>query len=413
MHPRMPALRRLAVRPAWSLIFVMVACPAVLPGQEPPLIALPAADATLRQKQFSRINTVRELADGTVLVSDQLERSLYVVDFRSGTVRVIGTRGDGPREYQWPGFLYPLSGDSTLFTDGARSRALLLDGASIVERLKGAERLRPQLGGEPWGADRSGRLLGFEAFAWQPDGKPWSRLYADSLRILLSTGSVLGTEAEASEFDTIAEVGGQGRLGVKVVRTAPGSPGSRETNLLASEGHAWLFSDGWIAVAHPDPYRVDWRRPDGRWIRGGPLPFTEVKVTRREKCFAISWLSGEDGCRLDGYPDWPAHVPPFLMDRGAWLTPGGISLRPTPDGMLLVKRTPSADSPPGNRYDVVDRSGALRGVVSLSANQMIVGFGRSSLYVVQEDDMDLLTLSRHPWPTQLAGGQEGGGVPES
>jgi len=32
-----------------------------------------------------------------------------------------------------------------------------------------------------------------------------------------------------------------------------------------------------------------------------------------------------------------------------------------------------------------------------------VGSGRLSLYVVQKDDLDLLTLSRHYWPNQFTG----------
>ena len=34
----------------------------------------------------------------------------------------------------------------------------------------------------------------------------------------------------------------------------------------------------------------------------------------------------------------------------------------------------------------------------------IAGHGRASLYVVRKDEMDLLTLSRHPWPGRLGGG---------
>lgn len=55
------------------------------------------------------------------------------------------------------------------------------------------------------------------------------------------------------------------------------------------------------------------------------------------------------------------------------------------------------------RYDVVDRQGASRGVIHTPPDQTIVGSGRSSLYVVQKDDLDLSTLSRHYWPNQLTG----------
>ena len=80
-----------------------------------------------------------------------------------------------------------------------------------------------------------------------------------------------------------------------------------------------------------------------------------------------------------------------------WVAPGGIALRAAPDGSLLVHRTPTAEAPE-NRYDVVNRHGELEAVIRMSADHTIVGFGRSSLFIVHEDEMDLLTLSRHPWP---------------
>ncbi len=53
---------------------------------------------------------------------------------------------------------------------------------------------------------------------------------------------------------------------------------------------------------------------------------------------------------------------------------------------------------PGRRYDVIDRTGSLRGTIRLPENLTIVGSGSSSVYVVTKDDPDGLTLSRHPWP---------------
>jgi len=44
-----------------------------------------------------------------------------------------------------------------------------------------------------------------------------------------------------------------------------------------------LFPDGWIAIARLDPYLVEWRTPDGRTVRGTPLPSARVKVDDAEK----------------------------------------------------------------------------------------------------------------------------------
>ena len=150
-------------------------------------------------------------------------------------------------------------------------------------------------------------------------------------------------------------------------------------------------------MAHPDPYRVDWRTPDGRWVLGPRLPFTPVEVTRDEKCFRLSRVTLYTECRLDQFPvKWPKHMPAFLRERLRTTAPSGTALRPAPGGMLLVLRTPTLEAP-GNRYDVIDRTGALRGVFRLPVDQTIVGFGPSSLYVVRRNAVDLQTLSRHPW----------------
>ena len=387
-----------------ACVLATVACFHAVAAQEPPLIEIPPASGTLASRQFSMVRAVRELADGRILVSDPLEKSVYVVDLRTGDVRSIGSVGDGPGEYSEPGFLFPLAGDSTLLTDPMAHRLFLLVGDSLVRTFATSPLAELVPGSLPegyWGADRFGRVLAAEGYAYDPEVIPMSRVYADSIRLMLTTASVFGIEP--LRLDTIADVGGQGRWGVE-----PNDRGFTglmyHTSPLASEGQAWLFADGWVALAHPDPYRVDWRTPEGTWRSGASLPFTRRGVNQEEKCHAMDrrFRRAEGGdCRADEMPGWPDVVPPFVMEAPR-LTPGGVALRAAPDGMLLVRRTPTV-APPGRRYDVVDRSAGLRGAIALAANQAIVGFGRSSLYVVEEDDdTGLLTLSRHPWPAELA-----------
>ena len=369
----------------------------------PPVIDLPPADLTLQGRDFSRVLSVVELADGRVLVTDGIENSLFVVDLQTGEVRTEGSSGEGPGEYGQVGHLYALGGDSTVLV--GPPRMLLLVGDRIV---RGFDPVSPRLMGSagepPWGIDRSGRVLGVQGFAFQPRSG-WSRTHADSMHVLLSTGSVF--DGGTSQPDTIAQVGGQGRLGLARVATVTQMGGQEVTmnstlnSPLASEGQAWLFADGWVAVAHPEPYRVDWLPPGGEWVRGPPLPVTETAVSPEEQCLAISRRAPDAECDPDRYPGWPSQVPPFTMvvDQG-WVTPGGTALQPGPGGTLLIRRTPTTEAPE-TRYDVVDRSGALRGTILMPAGGTIVGFGPESLYAVQKDEMDILTLSRHPWPAEL------------
>ena len=369
-------------------------------SQDDPILGLPPADQTLEGRQFGKIISVRELSDGRILLSDmgERERYLYLADLRTDEVQSLGRIGDGPGEFLYPGFLYPLGPDSTLFTDQTTHRAFLVADGDHPENLGAGTLLIERLGGEPpWGADRFGRVLGVEGFAYPEDRLALSRVEADSLRILLTTGNVLDWEPGSQE--TIAEVGGQGRFGEsRQLRF-----GQRYyTSPLATEGQAWLFWDGWVAVAHPDPYRVDWRRPDGEWVRGAALPFDRVPATDWQKCFSATGDRNRDACDSPGLAKYvelpsPEHVPPFVMARHDRTTPGGIAVQPAPNGMLLIQRTLMADAP-GRRYDVIDRTGSLRGTIRLPENRIIVGSGSSSLYVVTKHNPDGVTLNRHPWP---------------
>ena len=370
----------------------LVVLPLEIAAQDVREMELPQATGRLEGTQFSRIVGVSELNDGRVLVSDQLERSLYIVDFELGGVHEIGSIGDGPGEYQAPGYLYGLGGDTTVMVDSQVFRMILLVGDSIVRTLNTPPGTLNQLGGRPWGVDREGRVLGASGYAYSPGVLPLSRVEADSLRLLLSTGSVFS--GMGTRFETIAEVGGQGRQGAWVT-----FQGRRRyvTSPLASEGQGWLFHDGWVAVAYPEPYRVDWLRPDGSWIRGRSNSVTPARVTDQDKCLAERRNHDGADCRetLASRVAWPRYLPTFVMAR-EWITPGGIALLPAPGGTLLVRRTATAAAP-GTRYDIVARGGPLIAVLSLPEGSAIVGLGESCLYVVTADTMGLLTLSRHPW----------------
>ncbi len=405
LNPRRP--RRSAA--ATAVLFATIGCVGVSTAvthpvrdssQEEQFVGLLPADQTLDGRTFGKIISVRELSDGRILLSDmgERERYLYLADPRTDEVRSLGRIGDGPGEFRYPGFLYPLGPDSTLFTDQYTHRAFLVADGDHPETLDAGTLLIARLGAEPpWGADRFGRVLGVEGFGHPGDRLLMSRVEADSSRILLTTGNVMDWEPGSQE--TIATVGAQGRFGE-----------SRQlrfgqwyyTSPLATEGQAWLFWDGWVAVAHPDPYRVDWRRPDGGWVRGAPLPFDRVPATDWQKCFAATGDRDRDACDSPGlamYVDLPSpdHIPPFVMARHDRTTPGGIAVQPAPSGMLLIQRTLMADAP-GRRYDVIDRTGSLRGTIRLPENRTIVGSGSSSLYVATKHYPDGVTLSRHPWP---------------
>src|SRR5688572_10194552 len=128
--------------------------------QAPSAITLRPADATLTEP-LSSIYSIRELADGRVLISDNSsENRLLVADLRAGSVKSIGRLGSGPGEFLQAGRLAALNGDTTLFLDATRARRwLILVGDSIVATLP--PDWPPMLGtrGDIHGSDLSGRML--------------------------------------------------------------------------------------------------------------------------------------------------------------------------------------------------------------------------------------------------------------
>jgi hypothetical protein len=359
-------IKEMYVRTLFALIFL------VLPAQQHAQTApqsLPAPNARLTA-EFSDLTTLRELSDGRVLLFDRKEERLMVADFRSGSIRDVARKGQGPAEFEFVATLLPLASDTTIAADLSR-RWLILVGDSVVRKLLPEHPALQQIALAPLGADRSGHVL--------------SRVFGgpagdSTLIVLVDRGT--GTA------DTIARLARETRRGAVSPGTAPGlGRGVRISNVPLRAGEApLLFSDGWIAVARLDPYRVDWRAPDGRWTLGTPLPLRVIRLDAAEKAAYIARKPGQRNAT-----DWPAELPPYEDPS---------TLLESPEGMLLVKRLPTR-AEPGTRYDAIDRTGKLRGQLVLGNNEHILGFGARSVYVVETDSDGIQRLRRHPWLTSL------------
>ena len=75
---------------------------------------------------LSEVHSIEELADGRVVISDYRERTLYLGDFRTGTLVPLGRQGAGPNEYSSVGPLARVAGDTILSVDFSARRALRL-----------------------------------------------------------------------------------------------------------------------------------------------------------------------------------------------------------------------------------------------------------------------------------------------
>jgi len=95
---------------------------------------------------------------------------------------------------------------------------------------------------------------------------------------------------------------------------------------------------------------------------------------------------------------WPSVMPPFVSRRTAAMgAPFSPTVLATSDGRLLIRRAPSS-STDSTLYDIVDRRGALTGKLMLPSNEAVVGFGLSSVYIVETAEFGLQILRRHVWP---------------
>jgi len=392
-------------RPA-ACLGVFVAC--ALPDPAAAQLRLTNPESVFPE-DFGSIQTVRELADGRVLVADPLSRALYAVDMARGTRTVIGRQGQGPDEYMQPDAVWPLPGDSTLLVDLGNGRLTTL---APDLSFRGTV---PIASGDP----RPGAAGGFMAALPQAvDGR--GRIYARALgtgagpgTALPDSGAVLRMDRAARVADTVATVKLQERSSVT-------SGGANDRNVRIqpvplSPEDAWgVAADGTVVVARVGSSRVEWLEPGGRVTRGSVVTYPAVRIGTPEKeewqraqdrsgggigvaisiqngavstTFARGGMGGMGGPNreIDQY-DWPERMPPFQASR----------VLVDPAGRAWVARHVPAGRPAA--YDLFDRSGSRVSTVELDAGSRVVGFGRTHVYVVSFDDFDLNYLERYTIP---------------
>lgn len=356
-------------------------------GQAPPRVELRPSDASF-DEEFTQVHAVRELSDGRLIVADQREKRLVLLDPRTGSVRAISRVGSGPGEYQWLHMLVALPADTTLIVDGENQRWLILAGERVVQTISADQALPNALGTELTGADTSGHVTATHLdreIRMRHLREGQAGVWPDRIDSLV----LLRAHRRSGRVDTIGSL--RSRSWRMKVSQRPGRVAVLSLNPLESSEQALLFADGWIALARQQPYRVDWRRPDGSVQRGTPVPAATIRVDDREKQYALTRRYG-GGTRpptitADDVPPWPENLPPFLDH----------ALFAAPDGRVVVARTQGA-AVPEPRYDVIDRRGVVNGQLVLRPNERLAGFGARAVYIVERDVDDIERIRRHPWP---------------
>jgi hypothetical protein len=374
----------MALRQAVAAVPLLL--PIVLDAQQVKRMPLSAPQALTFE--FTRLINVRELANGSLLVADGGDNVLYHATF-GGAVQPVSRRGHGPLEYERVLQLKQLAGDSTLLVDLFNGRFLFFVGAAPVATVIPQP---PRLVSLDWvaaGADTLRHFL-YERVAERPRVTQYDVRPTDS-------GSVVMFDRRSTTFDTVARL----RPSPVRIRQTFNDSGRRVggfTESLESDARgedAFLMPDGWLALVRLEPFRIDWRRPDGSWVKGSALPVaSEVTDAADKRAYETRMSQARADAKKIGFPA-PVAIPPTVgAPRHPW---SGDTPAAAPDGRLLVPRTSRA-AVPFARWLVVNRAGGLDGEIALPRGAQVVGAGRRQLYVKVKDDDDVERLYRYPWP---------------
>lgn len=400
------------------LAVTALAClPAIAAAQKPLALSKPEVEYA---DPFTQISGIRELKDGRLLVADARDKTLQLIDFKSGSATKVGREGQGPGEYSLPLRVVALPGDSAAVYDAGNQRYLTVhpDGKTGKDfRLEaatppaGAGGAGGRAGGmmvmlsPPRGTDAKGNIY-YEgpAFSMSSEGMPTQ---AD-------TAPVIKFDRGARRADTVAFV----RL---AKNNAQVSGGRGEVRMVIGQANPLIPRDDWVvlpdgkvAVVRAADYHVDLYASRTSKVSGPPAAYDKIRVddavkkqveADRAKAqrngIRMTVNAGSGGntrsteigggrggdVQIPPLTDWPDFVPPFLANAAAVRTNGEV--------WVLRTRKPGDNIPV---YDVFDASGRVIGRVSLPAKSRLIGFGQGTVYLVRLDDDDLQYLQRFRLP---------------
>jgi hypothetical protein len=296
---------------------------------------------------------------------------------KAGTATKLGREGSGPGEYGLPFSLMALPGDTTAIADILNNRLLLINPNATVGGFvdlnvpppagaRGTGSGMQMIGASmPTAADAKGRMYVRGAPFRMTDQGPQS---ADSVPMIRwdrksgkrDTVSWLRLPSSANQ---ISSSGGRGSQQVRV-RMGGGPPFNGADQMVVAP-------DGRIAIAHHDPYSVEFVTETGQRVRGQPIRYDRQRISEGHKA---EWRERQKSA------------------TGLTIT-NDNTLTVSNDGYLWVQRTGPAGQPP--TFDVIDRAGNLALKVVLPKRSRLVGFGNGTVYTARLDDDDLQYLQKH------------------
>ena len=389
-----------------TLATALVASATPLLAQNVPTRTLSKPDAEYSEP-FTQIAGVRELKDGRLIVVDPRDKVVQVVDLKAGTATKLGREGSGPGEYGIPMRLMSMPGDTTAIADMLNNRLLLINPNATVGGFvdlnvpppsggRGDGRGMVMIGGNmPTMSDAKGRMY-YQGPAFRmTDNGPQAADSVPMIRWDRASGKrdTLAWLRLPPSANQITSSGGRGNQRV-MVRMGGGPPFNGADQMLVAP-------DGRVAIAHFDPYSVDFVSESGQRTRGQPISYDRQRISEGHKAEwrevqksatglmitndngRRSATMGPAGQQQDPEVWGGEFMPPFLQQ----------ALSFSNEGYLGVRRTGPAGQPP--TFDVIDRAGKVVQKVVLPKRSRLVGFGNGAVYTVRLDEDDLQYLQKH------------------
>ena len=295
-----------------------------------------------------------DIVDGAWLEGDRwavvapLDVVVGIVEPGAGRVTPLG--GEGASEIRNPADVF-VTADTLHVSDwGLRRTTLWTVEGRLVRAVPAASAVRGSL---PRDRDAGGRFY----VELRPRAGPDGSGNRDSAVIVRAS-------ADFATVDTVA------RLAPLDLAEVLGEAGRRfEQRALSGEDRWGVVPDGSLWVARVYENRVDWRAPDGEWIRGQSLPDRVLEVTRYDRELFYRRFPPELRSTAERLP-FAAIKPPFEAGHTA----------PSGEVWLEKSRAP-ADS--ARRYHVVDRRGRLLREVRVPGPGRIVAVGADAALVAE------------------------------
>lgn len=327
-----------------------------------PTLVLAAGGDTV-STNFAAVTDAVWLGGDRWAVMAPSNEAVGIADFSSHRYRPLG--GNRSRELRNPATIFR-AGDTLYVGDWGLRRTSFwtLDGRPVGS-VPSTDAVRGTL---PRARDSAGRFY-LDIF---PKAGPDGSGNRDSV-------AIVRTDLRFTRADTVAQ------LAPLDIAEVTGDAGRRFERRVFGGVDEWgVLPDGSLWLARVYENRVDWRSPDGEWIRGQPLPDRVLEVTRYDRELFIRGFPPELRGTAQELPFAPLK-PPF--ESGLTSATGEV---------WLEKSRAAADS--ARAYHVVDRGGRLMREVRLPGQGRILGVGADAA-LVAESTNDGTRLVRVPLPS--------------